>query len=286
VPAIAPRLGSNSKKEATVRRTRKRTKQAGILRGTWIVLRNLILVGTVVGLLAALSWIGFQAFERNGLLVLRQVDVIGNRLLPKAAILEKAGLELGVKLPSVRPSLVEAALHDLPGIGEVEVRRMFPSRIEIRVKEKDPVAMGFAKGWFGLASDGTRISGLDWSSSDLPVVDAFAMLDSSRRATLGSFLQLAKLNYPTLYANFSQLSMRGKGDDAIEIILRDGRLKVLLALKGPYGAPVLKETQTKSESNKSLNSLEFLQALMHQQSASLEPGNTIDLRVEGLAYVH
>ena len=31
--------------------------------------------------------------------------------------------------------------------------------------------------------------------------------------------------------------------------------------------------------------MEFLQALQQQQAASLEPGKTVDLRVEGFAYV-
>jgi hypothetical protein len=181
---------------------------------------------------------------------------------------------------------VVAVLKTLPAIGEVEVKRIYPSRIEIRIKEKEPVAMGFSKGWLGLAGDGTRISGLDWGASDLPVVDGFAGLDSLRRAALGSFLQEAKVQYPDLYAKFSQLSMRGKGDDAVEIILRDGRLKVLLALNGVHAKPVSIGNGSEKESNKSLNSLEFLQALMHQQSGSLAPGNTVDLRVEGMAYVH
>ena len=37
--------------------------------------------------------------------------------------------------------------------------------------------------------------------------------------------------------------------------------------------------------NNPLNSLEFLRALIAQQGASLEAGKTVDLRVEGYAYV-
>ena len=243
---------------------------------------SIIAVVVAVGL-GAVGWAGYKSFQSNSFLVLRQVDVVGNHLVAKAAILEKAGLELGVKLPSVSVGNVENSLLTLPGVGEVEVRRIFPSRIEIRVREKEPVAMGYAKGWYGLAPDGTQISGLDWGESDLPVVDGFASLDSTRRIALGGFLEAAKETYPTLYSNFSQLTMRG---NVFEIILRDGRLKLLLGMEpdsaiastGPKGVNI--------DANKSLNSLELLQALMQQQSSALEPGKTVDLRVEGYAYVH
>jgi cell division septal protein FtsQ len=292
VPTAPPRRGTNSQKVDNVRRDRQKARRMGLFRRAWVALRALIIVAMAVGGLGAAGWTGYQAFERNGFLVLRRVDVVGNHLLGKTAILEKAGLELGVKLPSIHVAEIEASLLTMPGMGEVEVRRIFPSRIEIRVKEKEPVAMGFAKGWYGLSPDGTRIAGLDWGESDLPVVDGFAALDSTRRAALGGFLQAAKQNYPALYANFSQLTVRG-GGDAVEIILRDGRLKVLLGLAG--GVPALPNgvlaasapgNVITSDGNKSLNSLEFLQALMRQQGAALEPGKTVDLRVEGYAYVH
>ncbi|GEM_PF-1692249 len=294
VPPVAPRRGTNSQKGDTVRRDRQRARRSGFLKRAWTLFRSLVILAIVTGGLGAAGWAGYQAFEQNGFLVLRQVDVVGNHLLGKEAILEKAGLELGVKLPSVPVGKVEAALLSLPGVDEVDVRRIFPSRIEIRVKEKEPVAMGFAKGWYGLTPDGMRLGGLDWSESDLPVVDGFAALDSTRRAALGAFLEAARRTYPALYSNFSQLTVRG-GGDAIEIILRDGRLKVLVDLgagpaagAGPAvvaGSPMANGNIINFNINKSLNSLEFLQALMRQQGAALETGKTVDLRVEGYAYV-
>jgi hypothetical protein len=131
------------------------------------------------------------------------------------------------------------------------------------------------------------MSGLDWAQSDLPVVDGFAFLDSSSRAALGAFLDGARSGYPELYANFSQLSLRGR--DGLEIFLRDGSLKVLVGLdpKGPgAGAPRSGDgKKTNRMANNPLNSLEFLRALIAQQGSSLEAGKTVDLRVDGYAYV-
>lgn len=279
VPPTAPRRGLNGQKSAQAQRERMRARRSGTLRRTWNALRvglGAILVTAIIG---AAGWAGWRAFEAHDLLALREVEVVGNSRVNKAAILEKAGFELGEKLPLIKLAAAESSVRSLPGVGEVEVRRMYPSRIEIRVKEKQPVAMGYARRWYGLAPDGSALPGLDWGRSDLPVIDGFGSLDSSARAALGRFLEDARARYPDLYANFSQMSPRG--GDGVEIILRDRKLKVLLPLERNASGGNF----ATSGSNKSLISLEFLRALQQQQGSALEPGKTVDLRVEGFAYV-
>ncbi|MEO6097489.1 MAG: FtsQ-type POTRA domain-containing protein [Fibrobacteria bacterium] len=277
----------NSQKTDKARDERLRVRRSGIFRRTWNIVRTLILASLVTGGLGAAGVLGWRAFQSHGFLALREVVISGTSWVSKADILEKAGLELGVKLPSIPVSAVEASLRTLPGVGQVEVRRMFPSRIEIRIHEKEPVAMGRARGWYGLARDGSRMVGIDWVQSDLPVVEGFAALDSSSRAALGGFLAGAKQGFPDLYANFSQLSLRGP--EELEIVMRDGRLKVLLTLDPrdleADGARASAAKKTSLNANKSLNSLEFLRALIAQQGADLNDGGTVDLRVEGYAYV-
>lgn len=284
VPPIAPRRGVNSKKESEHRGDRKRTKRAGFLRRLLSGLRTLLVAALAIAALGGGALAAYKAFDNASLLVLREVRVEGNHLWDRKAILEKAGIELGMKLPMIPVGKVEAALRTLPGVAGVEVSRVYPSRLVIRVTEHTPVACGYSKGWRGLAPDGAAIPGLDLRDSDLPVVDGFAGLGSERRAQLGTFLEAVRKDYPALYANFSQLSYVGKPlsaaarpagpggkaarPDELEIVLRDGRLKVLVEM-----------------GNKSLSSLEFLQALMRQQKGALEPGKTVDLRVEGYAYV-
>jgi cell division protein FtsQ len=279
VPPAAPRKGVNGQKSAQAQRERMRARRSGTLRRTWNALRLIVGAGLITAALCAAGWAGWRAFENHDLLALRDVEVVGNTRVAKAAILAKAGLELGEKLPWLKLAAAESAVRAIPGVGEVEIRRMYPSRIEIRVKEKQPVAMAYARGWYGMAPDGTTLPGLDWGRSDLPVVDGFAGMDTAARAALGRFLEGARSEYPDLYANFSQLAPRGP--DGMEIILRDRRLKVLLPLERT-GA---RRNSATSGSNKSLISLEFLRALQEQQAASLEPGKTVDLRVEGFAYV-
>ena len=223
-------------------------------------------ITTATGALLACCVAAYRAFEGNGFLMLKKIEVTGNRAWDRSQILEKAGLELGVKLPGAPVARAEMALKNLPGISDAKVERVFPSGVRIRVTEKFPVAMGYAGGWHGLAADGSRIPGLARENSDLPVLEGFAALDSLTLSRLGGFLESVKSGYPSLYAGFSQISVLN-GDD-VEVFLRDGRLKAILSM-----------------GDKSLNSLEFLQTLIRRKSADLEAGKTVDLRVEGYAYV-
>ncbi|HLP39978.1 MAG TPA: FtsQ-type POTRA domain-containing protein [Fibrobacteria bacterium] len=274
---VAPRCGLNSKKEAAARGARRRVRRTSAVRKVFSLAKFLMIAGLVVTVLGGAGAVAWRAFENTGLLMLREVEVEGNRLWDRKAILEKAGLELGMKLPLVPVKKVEEALRSLPGVADVEVSRIYPSRLEIRLIEQAPVALGFAKGWKGLSPDGAAIPGLDLRDSDLPVVDNFASLGPARRGELGAFLESVRREHPSLFEGFSQVTVLGRprslreGGGApadLEIVLRDGRLKVLVEM-----------------GNKSLASMEFLKALMRRREGALEPGRTVDLRVEGYAYV-
>lgn len=272
--AIVPlRKISSFSNTVPLRKTRPQEGRSGFFKHLLIGVKTLCLLFIVTGAAGSLGWVGYQAIESHGFLALREVTVVGNHLLSKSLILEKAALELGSKLPWIPVGHIETKLSSLPGVGEVNVKRIFPSRIEIQIEEKQPVAMGYSKKWFGLSSDGSTLTGLNWAETDLPVVDGFAAMDSAHRVAMGNFLDVAKQTYPDLYDSFSQLCFQ-KNSNVVEIILREDGLKVLI------------DIVTTSNGSKSLNSLEFLQELKRQQSASLEVAKVIDLRVEGLAYVH
>jgi len=242
-----------------------RTRKAAPLRRLGRALRSLCILALACGSLGAGSWAAWRAYEDNGFLALQEVSVTGNRLWDRAALIEKAGVDLGVKLPSMRVSAIESSLRSLPGLADVEVRRILPSRLEIRVSEMEPVAMGFDKGWRGLAPDGSELPGLDPEGSEVPIIERLGALRAEERKGLAGFLESARKAHPELYRGFSRIALKG-GEASIEV--RGRRKKLLFDL-----------------SNKSLNSLEILQALISRHEVAWEKPGTVDLRVEGYAYV-
>lgn len=277
VPPVSPRRGLNSQKEAVARQERQRAKRVGTFRSVLGVFRMVLIAALSAAAVGGGGVAAWRGFEGTGFLSLREVEVTGNRLWDRKAVLEKSGVELGVKLPFVQVRKAEAAIRSLQGVAAVDISRRWPSGLRIQVIEKEPVACGYSRGWRGLAPDGAALPRLDSEMSDLPVVDGFATLGEARRAELGAFLDAVRREQPVLYAGFSQVNVReaAKGTRGkagvpaeLEIVMRDGSLKVVLEM-----------------GNKSLNSLELLHAMMRRHKAALEPGKTVDLRVEGYAYV-
>jgi len=69
------------------------------------------------------------------------VEVSGARHLSKEAILETAEIEERVNIVAVNLSLTQRRLEAAPWIKSAAIRREFPSRINISVKEHEPLAV-------------------------------------------------------------------------------------------------------------------------------------------------
>jgi hypothetical protein len=169
-------------------------------------------------------------------------------------------------------------LQRLPGIQEVAVHGSLDGELRVEVKEEDVLAQrrrperayGSVEGrtgeWEGLTPSGVWMP-LRGAEADAPVIDARdAAARGDSAVVLARFLAGARANYPRLFGGFSQISVRGL--DEADIYWRDGRFKARV-----------------DYTNMSLNSLELLSELLEHEQASWAPGSTVDLRVEGYAYV-
>jgi cell division protein FtsQ len=70
-----------------------------------------------------------------------QIEVSGLARLDRAELLEAAGLRLGLNVFARAPEEIRARLLRHPWILSAEVQRRLPSRIEIAVREREPVAL-------------------------------------------------------------------------------------------------------------------------------------------------
>ncbi|NWF92669.1 MAG: FtsQ-type POTRA domain-containing protein [Syntrophaceae bacterium] len=71
----------------------------------------------------------------------REVEVEGNQKIPREALLSLAGLEEVSNLFSLRLKEVARRLASHPWVEEVEVRKVFPSKVRIKIEERRPVAI-------------------------------------------------------------------------------------------------------------------------------------------------
>ena len=258
------RRGANHHQRVQLRREKRKTwiqdfgKNLDFKKTIWTLLALMVLGGV-----GYVSWKGYRAYHDGRILTVNRIEVSGNHHWETSRLLEQAGLEVGSKMPEVSVRLARRELLQLPGIQEVKVRRSFDGELRVEVQEEDVLALRHAGAWEGLTPSGAWMP-LRAAENDVPVIDG--EMTPADAAALAVFLSGARSQYPQLFRSFSQINVRSQ--DEADIFWRDGRVRVRL-----------------DYTNKSLNSLEFLQALLVREKDSWSDGSTVDLRVEGYAYV-
>lgn len=99
--------------------------------------RNWLRLGVAVLVVLAAAW----ALWASPLLVVRTVQVDGNRILPADQVREAAGVGRGTPLLRVDVRAAEARVARLPQVDSVEVTRGWPSTVVITVAERVPLAV-------------------------------------------------------------------------------------------------------------------------------------------------
>lgn len=139
---------------------------------------------------------------------LQTVEISGAKNTQREAILSVAGLSEGVNLLSLKMSEIRSAVEALPWIENAEIGRQFPSKILIKVKEREPAfILRLEKDLFYLSSDARVIEAPLEQGLDFAVVTG---ISQSEIETDGfprkSFLSL-----------LSVLETGGLGDEPSEI---------------------------------------------------------------------
>jgi cell division protein FtsQ len=85
---------------------------------------------------SALKWVTAHPY-----FALTQVTVEGNRRLTRDEVLRWAAIDQGMSIWNAAPGLVQMRLQSHPWVQRVTVRREFPHRLLIDVRERHPVAI-------------------------------------------------------------------------------------------------------------------------------------------------
>jgi cell division protein FtsQ len=105
---------------------------AGRRAGRWKVLFVGLLV---VGVLGTAAWV----LLGSRLLVVRHIDVVGERLVPRDRVLAVARVRLGDPLVRLDTGIVRDRVEAVQEVETVRVERRWPATVRIVVKERTPV---------------------------------------------------------------------------------------------------------------------------------------------------
>jgi cell division septal protein FtsQ len=182
-------------------------------------------VGRVVlagGVLVTLAVLGSSRVVDARLLAVDRVIVQGNQRLSVGEIEALISGVRGQSLLTVDLHVFQARLLDSPWVQSVTVRRILPSTVDVRIVERDPVAIARLGQQLYLV-DGTGVIiddyGPQYSDFDLPIVDGMAApaSDGGRaidpaRAQLAARFLASMAGRPELRRSVSQVDVSREGN--------------------------------------------------------------------------
>ncbi len=107
-------------------------------KGARSVLRWIYIIGTTLcaaGILFAL----YQFLFVSDFFLIRSIDVSGNRHITREAIVQRTGIAEGDNMLLISLNGADQALESEPWIQSAKVERVYPDRIRIEVKEREPL---------------------------------------------------------------------------------------------------------------------------------------------------
>lgn len=228
--AAAPRrglpTGSTSVADKRFRRADVRPgRRRRVLARVWQVGRVLLIVMTVLG---AGLFVTSRAVDAR-ILAVNDVTIRGNHRLTLGEIDALIGDVRGESLLTVDLDRFRARLLDSPWVVDVTVRRVFPSVVDVRIVERDPVAVArLGQTLYLIDSNGLIMDeyGPQYKDFDLPIVDGLAApktvdgppIDPARAQLTAQFLR-SLAPRPELIRALSQVDVSVDGN--VVVLLGD-----------------------------------------------------------------
>lgn len=122
------------KAQAAVSGAQRRWKLKRLSKSTLM----LILLGCIV---LTAGWLAYQVFIRSNVFRLTDIRVFGTRVATERQILEISGLQRGVSLLRFDEKATAAKIDSHPWVDHVEIKKQWPSAIDITVYEHQPLAL-------------------------------------------------------------------------------------------------------------------------------------------------
>jgi cell division protein FtsQ len=149
------------KKKRKELKSRKRKRIARWLLTTLIVL----------GVIAAFVF-GFIQAMRLGVFDIAEIEVVGNEIVDTDAVIAASSINLGDSIFFVDLNQANYNINEIMGLDELEISKIFPNKILIRMVEKDPIGViNFDNNLYYLDEDGDLIENSEYlRKTDIPII--------------------------------------------------------------------------------------------------------------------
>ncbi len=234
-----------------------------------LVLRWFALLAAFLGLAAAFVWTVTTAGKAPELVVAR-VLVEGNEQLSDGEILELLELSEGANILTLDLEVVRERLLRSAWVREVEIERVLPRTLTLRIAERSPVAVAVLGELYLLAADGTMLDELapHYNIEKLALIRGLTDGDGvvPARAALAGRMAAALMERELLAALVSELDV-SEGDGSVTVRLREPAVTFLV-----HSATMVER-------------LERLVPLLDGLQKRYRALDTVDLRFDGRIYL-
>lgn len=255
-------MGINERRSRETRRATRNERMVTASR--WFMHRGLLFILIPVGIAAAgfFGWQGLKKLELTKMVVLKKVEVEGNRMLAWENVLSAAKVELGVPMVDIDVEQIKESLERLDLVQSAEVHRSIPATLRITLVEAQPLFMeSTSKGWVIYSDKGTKIPFNQDLGMQLPVVISSNKIE--RKSAVKFLCELRKAD-PELYSRASQLVVKPEWE-AVEVFFRNASHKVFFSPDG------------------SIDAFHQYRLLVQSLGKDLQDASIIDMRFPGFA---
>jgi cell division protein FtsQ len=163
---------------------------------------------------------------------LKVLNISGNEDLSKDEVLKLSGVRLERNIFRINLKDIEKRVEKDQRVKSVEVKRVFPQEIQVRVQEKKPdllVNLKLLPKLYGLSVDGEIIPLKDSFSYDLPLINGiksqglkpYSRIEDAEIQTALTFYKIVKKEKPSFLEKISEMNLEDK-DNLVVIIVKTG----------------------------------------------------------------
>jgi cell division protein FtsQ len=154
--------------------------------------------------------------QDNHAFSVQKIIVTGNSLLDTADVLATAKIDSAENIWDTDLEKIRQRLKELPQVRTVEVSRMFPSRLLINIKERQPVALVISNGLWGVDREGYLLPRYRFEvGMDFPVITGLnikerrpgSKIENAKIVALAEFLGALQVSGPVVYYLISEVTM-------------------------------------------------------------------------------
>jgi hypothetical protein len=231
-------------------------------------------LATIALLGCAGLWTGYSKVMASDRLKVGRVDVRGSHFLSEGEIRQLMGPAVGENILGLDLEALKSSLRSSPWVADATVRRTLPDTLEVKIRERVPLALAEADGLYLMDAEGTLIEvyGPRTAGFDLPIVRGLARSTGEARRDRAQRAGAILDDLGDLAGEVSEVLLDENGD--MRLVLK-GRGEILKVGAPPCRKQFLTFLSLRGELAQRMPRAEYFDLRFHDRIYAKQPADTL-----------